>query len=63
MTVCEFISEPWEWLHEASSRVSNRIYICNRKKKREDKISLNLRADLNPAHFHFQTLAHGNKLY
>ena len=33
MTVCEFISEPWEWLHEASSRVSDRIYICNRKKK------------------------------
>ena len=27
--VCEFISEPWEWLHEASSRVSDRIYICN----------------------------------
>jgi hypothetical protein len=24
--VCEFISEPWEWLHEASSRVSDRIY-------------------------------------
>jgi hypothetical protein len=21
--VCEFISEPWEWLHEASSRVSS----------------------------------------
>ena len=33
------------------------------KKKREDKISLYLRADLSPAHFHFQTLAHGNKLY
>ena len=61
--VCEFISEPWEWLHEASSRVSDRIYICNRKKKREDKISLYLRADLSPAHFHFQNLAHGNKLY
>ena len=28
------------WLHEASSRVSDRIYICNRKKKREDKIRL-----------------------
>jgi hypothetical protein len=25
------------WLHEASSRVSDRIYNCNRKKKREDK--------------------------
>jgi hypothetical protein len=48
MTVCEFISETWEWLHEASSRVSDRI--CNRKKKREDKISLYLRADLSPAH-------------
>ena len=48
--VCEFISEPWEWLHEASSRVSDRIYICNRKKKREDKISLYLRVDLSPAH-------------
>ena len=46
--VCEFISETWEWLHEASSRVSDRI--CNRKKKREDKISLYLRADLSPAH-------------
>ena len=46
--VCEFISEPWEWLHEASSRVSDRIYISNRKKKREDKISLYLRADLSP---------------
>ena len=46
--VCEFISEPWEWLHEASSRVSDRIYICNRKKKREDKISLYLRAYLSP---------------
>ena len=33
------------------------------KKKREDKISLYLRADLSPAHFHFQTLAQGNKLY
>ena len=33
--VCEFISEPWEWLHEASSRVSDRIYFCNRKKKPE----------------------------
>jgi hypothetical protein len=33
MTVCEFISEPWERLHEASSRVSDRIYICNREKK------------------------------
>ena len=32
--VREFISEPWEWLHEASSRVSDRIYICNRKKTR-----------------------------
>jgi hypothetical protein len=50
------ISEPWEWLHEASSRVADRIYICNRKKNREDKISLFLRADLSPAHFHFQTL-------
>ena len=48
--VCEFISEPWEWLHEASSRVSDRIYISNRKNKREDKISLYLRADLSPAH-------------
>ena len=48
--VCEFISEPWVWLHEASSRVSDRIYICNRKKKREDKISLYLRADLSRAH-------------
>jgi hypothetical protein len=27
--VCEFISEPWEWLHEASSRVSDRIYTWN----------------------------------
>ena len=44
--VCEFISEPWEWLHEASSRVSDKIYICNRRKKRENKISLYLRADL-----------------
>jgi hypothetical protein len=60
--VCEFISEPWEWLHEASSRVSDRIYLQS-KKKREDKISLYLRADLSPAHFHFQILAHGNKLY
>ena len=50
MTVCEFISEPWEWLYEAFPRVSDRIYICNRKKKREDKISLYLRADLSPAH-------------
>ena len=33
--VCEFISEPWEWLHEASSRVSDRIYICNRRRKNE----------------------------
>jgi hypothetical protein len=32
------------------------------EKKREDKISLYLRAYLSPAHFHFQTLAHGNKL-
>ena len=46
--VCEFLSEPWEWLHEASSRVSDRIYICNRRKKREDKISLYLSADLSP---------------
>ena len=30
--VCEFISEPLEWLHEASSRVSDRIYIRNRIK-------------------------------
>ena len=60
MTVCEFISEPWDWLHEASSRVSD---ISAIEKKREDKISLYLRADLSPAHFHFQTLAHGNKLY
>ena len=28
------------WLQEASSRVSDRIYICNRKKNREDKIGL-----------------------
>ena len=48
--VCEFISEPWEWLHEASSRVSDRIYICNRKKTWEEKISLYPRADLSPAH-------------
>ena len=61
--VCEFLSEPWEWLHEAFSPVSDRIYIRNRKKKREDKISLYLRAYLSPAQFHFQTLAHGNKLY
>ena len=33
------------------------------RKKREDKISLYLKAYLSPAHFHFQTLAHGNKLY
>ena len=33
------------------------------KKKREDKISLYLRAYLSPGHFHFQTLAHGNKLF
>ena len=43
--VCEFIAEPWERLHEASSRVSDRIYICNRKKNRVDKINLYLRAD------------------
>ena len=30
--VCEFIAEPWEWLHEASSQVSDKIYIFNRKK-------------------------------
>ena len=39
--VCEFISEPWEWLHEASSRVSDRIYICNlylQSKKKNEKI-------------------------
>ena len=47
---CEFISEPWEWLHEASSRVSDRIYICNREKNREDKVGLYLRADLSPVH-------------
>ena len=35
--VCEFISEPWEWLHEASSRVSDGIYICNRKKSEKIK--------------------------
>jgi hypothetical protein len=35
--VYEFISEPWEWLHEASSRVSDRIYICNRKKNENIK--------------------------
>ena len=33
------------------------------EKKREDKTSLYLRAYLSPAHFHFHTLAHGNKLY
>ena len=33
------------------------------EKKREGKISLYLRVYLSPAHFHFQTLAHGNKLY
>jgi hypothetical protein len=37
--VCEFISEPWEWLHEASSRVSDRIYICNRKKNEKIKLA------------------------
>jgi hypothetical protein len=35
--VCEFISEPLEWLHEASSRVSDRIYICNRIKNEKIK--------------------------
>ena len=35
--VCEFISEPWEWLPEASSRVSDRIYICNRIKNEKIK--------------------------
>ena len=42
--VCEFISEPWERLHEASSRVSIG------KKNRDDKISLYLRADSSSAH-------------
>ena len=45
--VCEFISEPKEWLHEASSRVSD---ISAIGKKREDNISLYLRADLSPGH-------------
>jgi hypothetical protein len=35
--VCEFISEPLEWLHEASSRISDRIYICNRIKNEKIK--------------------------
>jgi hypothetical protein len=35
--VCEFISEPLEWLHEASSRVSDRIDICNRIKNEKIK--------------------------
>jgi hypothetical protein len=44
MTVCEFISEPWERLHEFQIEYISAI---GKEKKREDKISLYLRADLS----------------
>ena len=53
MTVCEFISEPWEWLHEASSRVSDRIYICNRKKNEKIKNKLVSKSVFKPGAFPF----------
>ena len=50
MTVCEFISEPWECPGYMKLLPEFQIESISaiEEKKREDKISLYLRADLSP---------------